>query len=117
MSRCWPMSTTGVWPVSPKAKSTRSCARRTSCGPIPWHRRHLRHAPQRLLLPEAAFVTSYDCAGWVDRLHSLAVRAQGRSAPSGRDLSFQLGDVCLQVDSDGNDFLDEFETHYRDCII
>src|SRR5450755_3822420 len=117
MSRCWPMSTTGVWPASRKAKSTRSCVRRTTCGPNPRHRKSLGHGLRRLLLRERALVTSFACAGWVDRLQGLADSAQGRSAPSGTSLWFQLGDVCLQVDSDGNGFLDEFETRYRDCII
>ncbi len=61
-------------------------------------------------------MTSFDCTGWVDRLPALAGSVQGRTGP-GRSLWFQLGDVCLQVDSDGNGFLGEFEAHYRDCII
>ena len=53
--------------------------------------------------------------GWAECVEALG--GPRGSSTWRRSRSFRLGDLCLQVASDGNGFLEEFETHYRDCII
>jgi hypothetical protein len=59
--------------------------------------------------------TGLDRGGWIDRVQALP-GARQRSAASRRSSWFRLGDRYLQVVSDWNPFLDEFEALYRDCI-
>ena len=59
-------------------------------------------------------VASLDCA-WLNQAQALAAGAVGRSHASHARAWFRIGDVCLELVSDYQDLLDEFETRYRDC--
>jgi len=72
-----------------------------------------RHASSR---PKPLAVC-LDGADLVDRVQALAAGARQRSTASLRSSWFRLGDRYLQVVSEGNGFLDEFEALYRDCIV
>ena len=61
-------------------------------------------------------VASLDCA-WLNQVKAqvLAAGAVGRSHASHARAWFRIGDVCLELVSDYQDLLEEFETRYRDC--
>ncbi len=63
------------------------------------------------------FVASGHRAGWIDRLPTLVAEGLDRSTPPRASSWFRLGDAYLQIASDGNAFLEEFEARYRDCVV
>ena len=68
----------------------------------------------RLREPRA---TPVDLADWAGRVQSLAIGAGERPASSLRSTWFRIGDRSLHVRSDGDAFLDAFESQYRDFIV
>ena len=59
-------------------------------------------------------VASLDCA-WFEQAQALAAGAARRSHAFHANVWFRIGDVCLELVSDYQDLLDQFETRYRDC--